>query len=75
MNPNPKCQSEDCRFQFGLSTTTCMYFPPVYDKNGNNVNPDGNITSGEVRCSTCLKTWYYSTQYDITTYKEVQNGK
>jgi hypothetical protein len=55
--------------------TTAMYFHPVYDKNGKNVNPDGNITSGEVRCSTCNKTWHYTTQYDITTYKEVQDGK
>ncbi len=75
MNPNPKCQSEDCRFSFGVSMTTAMYFHPVYDKNGKNVNPDGNITSGEVRCSTCNKTWHYTTQYDITTYKEVQDGK
>lgn len=75
MNPNPQCQSEDCRFNVGFSITTAMYFTPVYDKHGNNINPDGNITSGKVRCSTCNKAWAYSTQYDITSYKEVQDGK
>lgn len=54
--------------------TTSMYFTPIYDKNGNNVNPDGNITSGSFKCIVCKKQWYYSTQYDKTTYKEVENG-
>lgn len=55
--------------------TTDMYYPPVYDKNGNNINPDGNITSGSVKCSTCNKEWRYSTRYDETAYTEVENGK
>ena len=74
MNPNPKCPSEDCMFNFGVSITTAMYYHPVYDKHGNNINPDGNITSGEVRCSTCNKSWTYSTQYGATVFKENQNG-
>ena len=73
MNPNPTCQNE-CRFQPGMSMTTAMYFPPVYDKHGNNVNPDGNITSGIIACSVCNKQWSYSTQFDETTYREVQSG-
>ena len=74
MNPNPNCEKE-CRFHLGMSTTTCMYFTPVYDKHGNNINPDGNITSGSMTCSTCNKAWTYITQYDKTTYSEIQNGK
>lgn len=54
--------------------TTAMYFPPVYDKNGDNINPDGNITSGAIVCNTCKKQWHYSTQFDKTTFKEVENG-
>ena len=69
MNPNPTCD-KDCRFQFDMTTTTCMYYAPVYDKHGNNINPDGNITSGEVSCSVCGKTWQYSKQYDTTVCKE-----
>ena len=73
-NPNPTCQNDNCRFHYGVSMTTSMYFTPVYDKHGNNVNPDGNITSGSVACSTCNKAWTYSTQYDNTTYQEINNA-
>ena len=74
MNPNPGCEGE-CRFQeHGMSMTTCMYFPPVYDKHGNNVNPDGNITSGGLHCTTCNKYWSYSTRYGETEFREVENG-
>ena len=45
MDPNPNCQKQ-CRFVYGMFTTTCMYFQPVYDKHGNNLNPDANITTG-----------------------------
>lgn len=69
-NPNPTCE-KDCRFSYGLSMTTAMYFPPVYDKHGNNINPDGNITSGSVSCSVCNRQWSYSTQYDETQFKEM----
>lgn len=73
-NPNPTCQNENCRFHYGMSMTTSMYFPPVFDKNGNNINPDGNITSGSVSCSVCAKAWTYSTQFDKTTYQEIDNA-
>lgn len=69
-NPNPTCEKE-CRFQYGISTTTCMYFPPVFDKHGNNTNPDGNITSGTVKCSTCGHEWQYRSQYDSTTFERI----
>lgn len=74
MNPNPKCQSEDCRFNYGSGMTTDAYYSPVYDKYGNNLNPDGNTTSGYVACSTCDKRWDYSTQYGKTIFKEIENG-
>lgn len=48
-----------------------MYFPPVYDKHGNNLNPDGNTTSSDVTCSTCNKKWNSSTRFGETTYTEI----
>lgn len=70
-NPNPTCE-KDCRFrENGPSTTTAMYFPPTYDKYGNNTNPDGNITSGQLVCSTCGGTWSYSIRYGETNYVEI----
>ena len=72
MNPNPGCEGE-CRFQEkGPMMTTCMYYPPVYDKHGNNTNPDGNITSGALSCLTCGKKWSFATRYGETQYTEVK---
>lgn len=68
-NPNPGCEGE-CRFQYGPSMTTAMYFPPTYDKHGNNLNPDGNITSAEVVCYTCGKKWFSRTKYGKTEFTE-----
>lgn len=62
---------KECRFTKGLSMTTMAYYPPVYDKNGVNVNPDGNTTTCTVTCSTCNKKWTTSTRYGETTYEEV----
>lgn len=73
MNPNPGCEGE-CRFRVGTGMTTCAYYPPVYDKHGNNVNPDRNVTSGNVWCNVCDKRWWYSTQYGKTTFKELKDA-
>lgn len=68
MNPNPTCEGE-CRFtQVGPSSTTCAYYPPVYDKHGNNINPDMNSTSGALDCTVCKKHWTYISANGKTTY-------
>lgn len=69
-NPNPNCEG-DCRFVCGPEMTTMMYYPPVYDKNGVNTNPDGNTSSQEIACVTCKKRWYSSTKYGKTTFEEI----
>ena len=69
MNPNPTCELE-CRFRVGMGATTCVYYPPVYDKHGNNINPDRNTTTGSMSCYTCGKKWSYRTQLGETEYKE-----
>lgn len=70
MNPNPDCVREDCRFTVSGTFTTCIYFSPIYDKYGNNLNPDGNITAGSVECTTCKQKWSYETQHGVTSYTE-----
>lgn len=72
-NPKPLC-SKECRFLYGSTSTTLMYFQPIYGKNGENINPDGNITTGTVKCSTCGTTWYSHTQYGTTTFTEKQTA-
>ena len=34
------------------TTTTAMYYPPVY-KNGVNINPDRNISTVHCQCMNC----------------------
>ena len=72
-NPNPTCQNE-CVFKMGMATTTVVNYDPIYDKNGNNLNPDGNITTSTVSCSTCNRQWVSRTQYGQTKYREMKNG-
>ncbi len=58
----PGCSRDDCRIQHGASTTTAAYYPPVYDKHGNNLNPDMNTTTTNKRCLSCGKSWNESYQ-------------
>lgn len=67
-NPYPECPQTDCRFYFGPSMQTLAYYPPIYDKNGVNINPDGNTTSFNVECLTCSKQWRGQTLRGNTTY-------
>jgi hypothetical protein len=69
-NPNPDCE-KDCRFSESASMTTAMYYTPVYDKHGNNLNPDGNITTRQIACTVCGKVWQSSTQYGKTQYTQL----
>lgn len=70
--PNPSCD-KDCRFQYGVSMTTAMYYAPVYDKHGNNLNPDGNSTSAEVTCGVCGRQWMSITRLGETEFTEIKN--
>lgn len=71
LNPNPSCKLQNCKFSFGPSVTTCVYYPPIYDKHGNNINPDGNITRGSVKCLECNKEWVYSSEKNGYAYRIV----
>ena len=54
----PGCVRDDCMItENGPSMITSAYYPPVYDKQGNNTNPDMNITTQQRRCLSCGKTW------------------
>ena len=70
MTPNPTCEL-DCRFSTSFGMTTAMYYPPVYDKHGVNVNPDMNVTSTTVNCSVCNKSWASSTRAGVSTFDEI----
>lgn len=65
-NPNPNCDKK-CRFLESMRTSTSVHYPPIYDKNGNNTNPDGNVTTWYISCETCNKHWNATQQYGETT--------
>jgi hypothetical protein len=71
-NPNPECSREDCRFAYGGGSVTLAYYPPVYDKNGVNINPDRNTTTINIDCTTCGRMWVGKTCVGETTYEEVK---
>lgn len=72
-NPNPECPREDCKITILDSMRTCMYFQPIYDKNGVNINPDANITTFKVNCLSCGKMWAGKSRLGETTYEEIKN--
>ncbi len=54
----PNCMRDDCMITHnGAGQQTLGYFPPVYDKQGRNTNPDMNITTQPMRCLSCGKSW------------------
>jgi hypothetical protein len=70
--PNPECPREDCRFVESDGIETLAYYPPVYDKNGVNINWDKNKVRFNVNCNTCGKIWRGKTCMGETTYEEVK---
>lgn len=56
---NSECKTPDaCRISpNGGSRSTFVYYPPVWDGHGNNLNPDRNVTSWPMKCSTCGREW------------------
>lgn len=65
MSDWPVCASDDaskCQFSPGVSTRTDMYFSPSYDREGNNLNPDGNHLTETLTCTACNVSWYRSSR-------------
>lgn len=57
------CSRDDCMItENGPSMSTMAYYPPVYNKQGVNTNPDMNTTTHPRRCLSCGKTWTESYQ-------------
>lgn len=54
----PNCTRDDCMItENGPCTQTLAYYPPIYNKQGVNTNPDMNITTRPIRCLSCGKSW------------------
>jgi hypothetical protein len=65
----PNCKKPTKRNGSSFGFRTLMYFPPVYDENGNNTNPDRNIETTKYHCLECDKSYSISgNQYDGYKY-------
>ena len=53
----PNCGAR--HFSEGVSTTTCVYYQPIW-KDGVNINPDRNKTTTSYTCLECGHTWSVS---------------
>ena len=53
----PDCMRDDCMLQHGVSTSTLAHYPAIFDKDGNNTNPDGNVVVTDIKCLSCGKSW------------------
>lgn len=48
----PKCK-KPTKIREGMTIVTAMYFPPIYDENGINTNPDKNQRVTSYTCLEC----------------------
>jgi len=66
-----ECDSDDCRIHVSEGMSTLAYYPPVYDKTGNNINPDMNTSYGKAGCSVCKRSWDWKREQGILTSEEI----
>lgn len=59
----PHCDKPTRRTEDGPSMTTCVYYPPIYDENGVNTNPDRNTTTRGYKCLECNESYTTSGNY------------
>ncbi len=61
-----QCPTPDkCRIHAtGPRLSTLMYYEPIYDGYGNNLNPDANRSYEPMKCSTCGREWESQTTLD-----------
>ena len=53
----PHCNQPTKRTS-GTIMMTALYFPPVYDENGVNINPDRNTQTSSWHCEACDNAYW-----------------
>lgn len=54
-------------YELGLTMTTSMYYPPIYE-DGVNINPDRNSRTTNCKCLGCGKSFIISGN-DVDSYE------
>ena len=57
---SPYCKVPTPRTGSNYGTSTAMYFPPQYNEEGININPDRNIHTQSYQCNKCGKGYSVS---------------
>lgn len=65
----PHCKRPTKRTGSSGGRTTLAYYPPSYDENGNNTNPDRNTTTRSWTCLECGKSYNTASSIDGCYYK------
>jgi len=58
----PYCQIPTIR-EAGYSMQTDVYYPPIYNEKGENINPDRNAITMNYRCRKCNKDYSITGNY------------
>jgi len=66
------CMRSDCKFTITDTFSTAAYHAPLYDKEGNNMAVDLNITTGKLSCNSCKRVWSFKDSYSDTIYEEIK---
>lgn len=53
----PLCGRDDCMVREMGGSQTAMYFPPIYNAQGANINPDNNTKTLNKKCLSCGRAW------------------
>jgi hypothetical protein len=61
---------DDCRFTVSEGMTTLVAYIPIYDKDGKNINPDMNTSSGAYSCFKCNRLFLYKSVGGVVTWEE-----
>lgn len=51
---------DECQFVHSTVSSTLMYFQPIFNRKGQNINPDRNTKSYDISCQKCGKIWSVS---------------
>lgn len=58
----------------GMSISTCTYFGPIYNKKGENINPDRNTTTFNYTCTECKNLFIIIGNYTDGFYYDIPIG-
>lgn len=53
----PTCIRDDCSYIYDQTMSTAVYYPSMVNKQGENINPNQNLITKQVRCLSCGKSW------------------